>query len=211
MAGSGKEGVIYLLDAKQLGGADHRTPLFRSPIYANEREEPDFAGRGFWGALATYQDPKGTRWLYAPAYGAPWGEAPKFPVSYGPAPAGSIMAFKVDEKDNKPVLVPAWVSRDMSVPEPPIVANGVVFALSNGENVRQVDSGGKILSSKERSETPSGNATLYAFDAETGKQLYSSGDAIPGFTHFSGLSISNGRIYVVTHDSTVYAFGLADQ
>ena len=38
------------------------------------------------------------------------------------------MAFKIVEKEGKPVLAPAWRSRDMNVPEPPIVANGVVFA-----------------------------------------------------------------------------------
>ena len=32
VAASGKEGVIYLLDSKSLGGTDHRTPLFRSPL-----------------------------------------------------------------------------------------------------------------------------------------------------------------------------------
>jgi outer membrane protein assembly factor BamB len=32
VAGGGKEGVIYLLDAKTLGGEDRRTPLFRSPL-----------------------------------------------------------------------------------------------------------------------------------------------------------------------------------
>ena len=47
VAGAGKEGVIYLLDAKSLGGEDHRTPLFRSPLYTNE--EVDYAGRGILG------------------------------------------------------------------------------------------------------------------------------------------------------------------
>jgi outer membrane protein assembly factor BamB len=50
------------------------------------------------------------------------------------------------------------------------------------------------------------HAVLYAFDARTGKELYSSGDIIPNWTHFSGLAVSNGRVYVVTHDSTIYAF-----
>lgn len=61
VAGGGKEGVLYLLDAKSLGGADHRTPLFRSGLLAND--DVDFAGHGFWGALSTWQDAKGTRWL----------------------------------------------------------------------------------------------------------------------------------------------------
>ncbi len=206
VAGSGKEGVIFLLDANQPGGADHRTPLFRSPLYANE--DVDFAGRGFWGSFATMQDAKGTRWLYAPAWGVQGKDSPAFATVHGDAPGGSIMAFQLDVKNDKPVLVPAWRSRDLNVPESPIVANGVVFAVASGENVRQVDNSGRLLSSKERATTATGNATLYAFDAETGKELFSSGKTISSFTHFSGLAISSGRIYVVTHDSTVYSFGL---
>jgi outer membrane protein assembly factor BamB len=48
-------------------------------------------------------------------------------------------------------------------------------------------------------------------DAVTGKELFSSGDAIHGFTHFSAPVVSDGRVYVVTYDSTVYSFGLAQQ
>ena len=208
-AGSGKEGVIYLVDVKSMGGADHRTPLFRSPLYTNE--DVDFAGHGFWGALSTWEDPSGTRWLYGPAWGPPHSAAPKFPIQYGETPAGSVMAFKLDVKDGKPALVPAWMSRNMSYPEPVVIANGMVFAISNGENVKQVDSGGRILSSKERIDAPSGNAVLYVLDAATGKELYSSGATIPGFTHFSAPVVSGGRVYVVTHDSTIYAFGLGQQ
>jgi outer membrane protein assembly factor BamB len=207
VAGGGKEGVIYLLDAKALGGADHRTPLFRSLLYSNQ--DVDFASRGFWGAMASYTDGKDT-WLLAPSWGAQTEGSPAFANVNGPAPGGSIMAFKLDVKDDKPVLVPTWRSRDMEVPEPPIVANGIVFAVSSGENTRQVDSSGRLYSSKDRASTPVGNATLYALDAETGKQLYSSEKSMPSFTHFSGLSISEGRVYVVTHDSTIYAFGLPE-
>jgi outer membrane protein assembly factor BamB len=208
-AGSGKEGVIYLVDVKSLGGEDHRTPLFRSPLYANE--DVDFAGHGFWGALSTWQDTNGTRWLLAPAWGPPASTAPKFPIQYGETPDGCVMAFKLDVKDGKPVLAPAWMSRNMNYAEPVVIANGMVFALSNGENVKQVDSSGRILSSKERSDTPTGNATLYVFDAETGKELFSSGKTMPGFSHFSAPVVSGGRIYVVTWDDTVYAFGLGQQ
>jgi hypothetical protein len=206
VAGGGKEGVLFLLDAKSLGGADHRTPLFRSPLYANE--DIDFAGRGFWGALSTWQDSKGVRWLYAPAWGPEAATAPKFPISHGETPAGSIMAFKVTSQDKKPTLEPVWISRNMSVPEPVVIANGIVFALSNGENVRQVDSGGRLFTSLERANAPSGNAVLYALDAANGKELFNSGKTIPGFSHFSGLAVASGRVYVVTWDSTVYAFGV---
>ena len=207
-AASGKEGVIFLVDVKSPGGPDHHTPLFRSPLYTNE--DVDFAGHGFWGALSTWEDPSGTRWLYAPAWGPPASTAPKFPIQYGETPAGSVMAFKVEVKEGKPVLTPAWMSKNMSYPEPAVIANGMVFALSNGENVKQVDSSGRLLTSKERIDTPSGNATLYVLDAGTGKELFSSGTTMPGFSHFSAPVVSGGRVYVVTYDNMVYAYGLGN-
>jgi outer membrane protein assembly factor BamB len=208
VAGGGKEGVLYLLDGKALGGTDHKTPLFRSPKYANE--ELNLAGRGFWGALATWQDETGTRWLYAPAQGPQAAGSPEFKQADGAAPHGSIMAFKVDEQNGKVVLEPMWRSRDMSVPEPPIVANGVVYALSNGENTQSIHASGRLMTSQERSSTPTGNAVLYAFDAVTGKELFSSAKSIAGFSHFSGLALANGHVYVVTYENVLYSFGLGD-
>jgi outer membrane protein assembly factor BamB len=84
----------------------------------------------------------------------------------------------------------------------------MVFALSNGENTNQLDSSGKILNSHQRASKPAGNAVLYAFDAATGKELFTSGNTIPEFTHFSGLGVSNGRVFVTTWSSNVYAFGV---
>ncbi|MGH9671640.1 MAG: PQQ-binding-like beta-propeller repeat protein, partial [Bryobacteraceae bacterium] len=132
VAGGGKEGVLYLLDANSLGGAGNRTPLYRSPLITNE--EANFYGRGFWGALSTWEENDGTRWLYAPAHGPP-ASTVKFPASHGEAPHGSIMAFRIVEKDGKPFPEPAWMSLDMNVPEPVAIAGGVVFALANGEYV----------------------------------------------------------------------------
>ena len=206
LASAGKEGVIALLDAKAVGGGDHKTPLYRSPLWVNE--EADFAGKGFWGAFATWQDEAGERWLFAPALGAASQAAPGFERSNGPAPNGSIMAFKVEEKNGKPALAPTWISRDMNLPDPPIVANGVVYAVSTGEFARQWKLEGGLFNSRERAALHTGNAVLYAFDSSTGQELFSSGDTMPGWTHFSGLAISGGRIFVTTYDSTVYAFGL---
>jgi outer membrane protein assembly factor BamB len=205
VASAGKEGVIYLLDALSLGGADHRTPLF-SARYSND--DIDFAGRGVWGAISTWQDSEGQRWLYVPTWGPPSKDAPKFQYAYGETPRGSIMAFQVTVQNDKPALAPVWISRDMSMPEPPVIANGVVFALANGENARQVGEDGVMLTSKQRIDTRTGNAILYAFDAATGKQLYSSENIIDSWTHFSGLALASGRIYVTTFDSRVYSFGL---
>jgi outer membrane protein assembly factor BamB len=206
LASGGKEGVISLLDAKAIGGGDHKTPLYRSPLWVNE--EADFAGRGFWGSFASWEDESGGRWLCVPALGTPSSKAPAFAHTNGPAPNGSIMAFQVEEKDGKLMLTPAWISRDMNVPDPPIVANGVVYAVSTGEFTRQWKPDGGLFNSKERAAMHTGNAILYAFDASTGKELFSSGNTMPSWTHFSGIAISGGKIFVTTYDSTVYAFGL---
>ena len=52
------------------------------------------------------------------------------------------------------------------------------------------------------------HATIYALDARTGKELWSSGDQITSFNHFSGLSVANGRVYIGTYDGTLYCFGV---
>jgi outer membrane protein assembly factor BamB len=131
----------------------------------------------------------------------------KFPVTNGETPNGAIVAFKVTEQNGKPVLTPAWASRDLIAPAPPVIANGVVFALSSGEYVRQANENqGGLFNSQQRAER-STNAILYALDAETGKELWSSGDKITSFTHFASLAVANGRVYFTTYDNTLYSFG----
>ncbi|MBV9264605.1 MAG: PQQ-binding-like beta-propeller repeat protein [Acidobacteriaceae bacterium] len=180
--------------------------MYRSPLYTNAGA--DIAGKGFWGAFGTWEDGKGTRWLYAPAWGPVNPAVPGFPVTNGPIPDGSIMAFKVEEKDGQPTLTPAWSSRDMALPEPPVIANGVVFSISSGEFTRQFSESGQLYTAEQRIAKAIGNATLYAFDALTGKELFSSGKAMTSFTHFGGLAVSDGRVYCTTFDGTLYAFGL---
>jgi|SRR5579859_6056662 len=203
-AASGKEGVIFLLDTKSLGGPDHHTPLYRSPLFTNE--EVNFAGKGFWGAFSTWEDAAGTRWLYAPAWGS---AAPdlKFAMQHGETPEGSVMAFKVEEQMGKPVLTPAWNSLNMSVPTPVIIVNGIVFALSDGDSAVQFGASGNLLNAADR-KAKAGHAVLYALDAATGDVLFTSGDTIRGFSHFSAFAVGGGRIYVGTEDGMFYAFGL---
>jgi DNA-binding beta-propeller fold protein YncE len=208
LVGGGKEGRIFLLDTASLGGDTHRTPVLRTELITNEGVE--FAAHGFWGAFATWEDDNHARWLFAPAWGPPHSTAPAFPLAYGNAPHGSIMAFRVEAKDGKPTLAPAWMSRDLNVPEPPIIANGVVFALSSGEDVGQADGAGNSMGTADRVKG-STKAVLYAFDAETGKELYSSKDAISSFTHFGGIALSHGRVFVTAYDGTVYAFGIHNE
>jgi len=125
------------------------------------------------------------------------------------------------------VLVPAWMSRDMHVPDPPVVANGVVYAIQTGENTVQnpgrpngdlaggaPGGGGRgagtatALQAAKLRATPVSNLVLYAFDAETGRQLYSSEKVISSWTHFSEPVVAVGRVFLVSWDARVYAFGL---
>src|SRR5262249_39598690 len=82
-----------------------------------------------------------------------------------------------------------------------------VFAVSSGEFVRQARENQGGLWTVEDRASRSKRAVLYAFDAETGKELYSSGDLVTSFTHFATLTIANGKILFGTYDSTLYCFG----
>ena len=200
-----KECRVYLLDTKSAGGSNHQTPLYRTPLLCNE--ETDFQSAGIWGSMASWEDDKGTRWALTPFWG-PVHPDFKVPVSYGPVTHGAVVAFKVEEKDGKFQLTPAWMSRDMDQAEPPVIANGVVFSYGNGENTRQAYADRGLADFSPLRIKASGHAVFYALDAETGKELYSSGDQIKTFAHFSGLSVANGRVYLGTFDSVLYCFGL---
>ena len=205
LVAAGKEGRLILLDSQSLGGADHRTPLYRTDLVANTTA--DFSGPGIWAGMASWQDKDGTRWVLAPVSGA-LNPQMKFPVTHGDAPHGSIVAFKVEEKDGKTVMTPQWVSRDMMVPLPPVIANGVVFALGTGEYVRQINDSEGGQFKPELKIARSTHATLYALDTATGAELYSSGEQIPSFVHFGGLAVAGGQIYFGTYDNMLYAFGI---
>jgi len=197
---------IYLLDTKAAGGEDHQTPLAETPLMCNQ--EVNFASAGIWGSLATWEDSTNTRWVLTPF----WGPVhPNFtaPVSYGPVTNGAIVALKVVSDNGAFKLLPAWISRNMNRAEPPAVANGVVFAYGSGENTEQAyPERGLYDYSQERIKN-STYAVLYALDAQTGKELYSSGNQITSWVHAGGLSVANGRVYIATFDSTLYCFGLA--
>jgi outer membrane protein assembly factor BamB len=158
---AGKDGRLNLLDS------DHLAPLYQTPVVGTE----------IWGNLSSWLDADGTRWVLAPVWG---------PVRA--APNGSIVAFKVEDQGGKPVLTQAWVSRDMVAPQPPVIASGVVFALSSGK--------------------AGSHATLYALDAATGKELYSSRNLITAPAALTGMTVANGRVYFGTTDGTFYTFGM---
>ncbi|MGH9581366.1 MAG: PQQ-binding-like beta-propeller repeat protein, partial [Bryobacteraceae bacterium] len=109
------------------------------------------------------------------------------PVKGANAPHGAIAAFKVEDRNGKPALTQEWVSPDMSSPEPPVIASGMVFALSPGQD---------------------SHATLYALDAATGKELYSTGDQVTAPGNLAGITVANGRVYFATTDNTLWQFGI---
>lgn len=175
----GKDGSYVVLDTASLGGSDHKTPLAETPSISQAKE-------GTIAALATWQD-SGTTWVLASVPG-PLNPAAKFATTNGDASHGSVVAFKIEESVDKTTLVPAWSSRDMINPAPPVVANGLIIALSQGD--------------------ASHHATLYVLDATTGKEMYSSGDAIKTYAHNAGVAVGDGHAFFVTHDNTLYSFGI---
>ena len=194
-----KEGFLYIFDAEHLGGADHQTALYKSPRLGNDVQKC-CAGYGVYGGMATAVDDAGQTWLYVPVGGTPSKDAPSFPMTNGDTRDGSIMAFKVtaDAPTGNPKLEPGWMTGGFNLPDPPVVANGVVFALSTGENM-QGPQEKRLLNTRP--------AVLRGMDAKTGKELFNSGDAIKSWVHFSGLAITDGMVFVVDHDSNVYCFG----
>jgi outer membrane protein assembly factor BamB len=219
LATASKESVVFLLDADNLGGVDHMTGLYQSPRLANDTQ--DFQAQGVWGTLATALSEKGERWLYTPMWGAVGKQTPKFPMTNGDAPNGSVMAFKVVEESGKPALQPQWISRDLNLASPPVVANGIVYALQTAESAVQVpkdifnaDGSRKPGWSPEKGANdrilvPHSTMTLFAFDMETGKELWSSGKTMDGNTvHFTQPVVALGKLFAVDHAGHVWAFGL---
>ena len=113
----------------------------------------------------------------------------KFATSYGPVTNGAIVAFRVEQLVGKAALQPVWISRDMTTPLAPIVANGVLFALASGA----------------QSGKP---AVLYALDAATGKELWSSGSTITSHASANaGMAVAASQLYFGTADGTLWTFG----
>ena len=190
------DGRLYLLDAASLGGADHRTPVSKTAPYSMAAS--DFMA----GALATAEHADGSRWVFAATGGLPSTGTP-LGLTNGAVTNGAIVAYKIVDQNGTPALQPAWTSRDMLSPAPPAVVNGVVFAVASGE----YRSGDAQLTAAQRVQR-SKPAILYALDAATGKELWSSGTTISSFVRGVGPSAGDGQVYVVAYDGTIYAFGI---
>jgi outer membrane protein assembly factor BamB len=218
LIGTSKECRLWLLDRDALGGEDHRTTLQTTPLICNDAQA--FDGRGIWGALSAWQDSAGVQWVLAPFWG-PVSTGFNAPIEYGRPTGGAVAAFKLQEQAGQWQLVPAWMSRDMDLAEEAVIANGIVFAYAAGEDASQVvpdkawdepggpTYGGGLSSGPVRRIPGSRKAALYALDGQTGKELWSSGNDIESWNHFSGLTVANGRAYIATFDGVLYCFGVA--
>jgi outer membrane protein assembly factor BamB len=160
MAASTKDGRLHLLDTKSLGGTDHQTPVHKS--------EPSSELASYVpGALASWQDSAGTRWILAPRTGA-------------------IAAYKVTEQGGNLTFENGWVSRAIDAPLTPMVINGVVFSASggspsgpavlyaldgatgkelwnSGRTITSLVKGGGIAAGNSQVYLPTEDGTIYAF------------------------------------------------
>jgi hypothetical protein len=189
------------MDTSSLGGEDHRTPAHRTPLICNE--EVNFT-MGVWGALATWQDAKGTRWVLTPFWG-PKHTRFEAPIEHGQVVYGAVAAFKVvdDAKTGKPRSSRVdFVTYGGS----PVIANGVVYAYGSGETRRSAGRAGHVGGSEGRIQE-STHAVLYARRRDRRRAVVERSDQV--LNHFSGLSIANGRVYIGTFDGMLYCFGAA--
>src|SRR5262245_61912220 len=180
-----KDGRLYVLDGATLGGADHKTPLHKSSPVSSATQTTS--------GVASWQDAAGTRWVAVTLGGAAQADT-KFPIANGAVSKGAIAAFTLVDQNDVPTLQPQWISRDLAAPVTPVAVNGVVFALASGEATARGQKG-----------TP---AVLYALDAATGKELWTSGTTITASVRGIGPSAGDSQVYVVTVDGTLYAFGM---
>jgi hypothetical protein len=97
-AAATKDGSIHVLD----------TASMKAPF-----TPPTTAGAA-GGALSSWLDPDGTRWLLVPT-------------------ASAVSAWKLVDQSGTPALQKGWTSRDITSPITPIIVNGVVFSASSGQ------------------------------------------------------------------------------
>lgn len=102
LAAATKDGRMHVVDASSPGGPDHKTALAVSAA----------AGEFKAGALASWEDRSGVRWLLAPTDRA-------------------IVAWKLADANGAPAVEQGWTSREMRSPGDPLIVNGVMFTISN--------------------------------------------------------------------------------
>jgi len=184
IAAATKDGRIHLVDGSNVGAAVASTAAWSSNFTP--------------GALSSWHDRDGSRWILAAVDGTlPNG----FTAPEGGAATGSVVAWKLVERNGAVSLEPGWASRNLASPLTPSIINGVVFAVSSGEyrTTAKLSTAQRILRS--------GKAVIYALDGRTGKELWNSGATVKSFARGGAISGGMGQIYLTTHDGTIYTFG----
>jgi hypothetical protein len=103
--------------------------------------------------------------------------------------AKSITAWKLSGQGGALSFESGWTSREIPAATTPSIVNGVVFVASGGAR--------------------EAHATLYALDALTGKELWSSGNTIASYiAPGGGLAVGGSSVYVGTQDGVLWAFGM---
>jgi hypothetical protein len=207
VAAATRDGRVWLLDAKSLGGADHAAPLHVSKTVLDTGAVLSADALATWrpsAAAATPSGPSaqpaqttttdGATWILLPIAGRP---ASAVPSTNGTISSGAVIALKLAGRGGAIGLEPGWVSHDLAVPATPFVVNGVVFALATG--VPAAPSGGG---------TP---AVLHAYDGATGARLWTSETEMTTFASPGSFWTGYGQVYVGAHDGTIYAFGFNDE
>ncbi|HEY2431379.1 MAG TPA: hypothetical protein VGI12_01810 [Vicinamibacterales bacterium] len=187
VAAATKDGRLVVLDAASLGGADHATPLASSAVGGSIAPGESLANwREMRIAPATDTVPPGPAAPPIVTYGTRWILAPL---------ANAVAAFRVGERAGTLVLERGWSADALASPATPVIVNGVAFALASG-----------------RAASGSGApAVLHAFDAASGKSLWTSGTSMTSAAAPGSFWSSFGQVYVGAADGTLYAFGFLDE
>jgi hypothetical protein len=82
----------------------------------------------------------------------------------------------------------AWTN-PVTNPAPAVVAGGVVFVLGRGDSAKSL------------------HAVLNAYDAISGKRLYTSGEILTSAAPRGAIALANGHIALIDENKMLYCFG----
>ena len=202
-----KDGRLWLLDAKSLGGPDHGTPLHASKTVLGTGAMVSADALAAWHSTPSAPNASGATAQPSPtntAGGATWILIPVagrlasgVPSTNGPVANGAVLAMKLGDSGGALGLEPGWVSHDLAAPATPLIVNGVVFTLATGV---PATAGGR--------GTP---AVVHAYNGATGARLWTSGKTMLTFASPGSFWPGYGQVYVGGHDGTLHAFGFNDE
>ena len=176
-------------DLLAIGGGDGRVHILESTggaVVPAGRSPAYAAPTDTRQALATWEEPGGARWVLAPS-------------------STGIVAFRLIEANGTVSLEEGWKSRAFSSPVVSSILNDIVFAVVSGLPSAEANT---PVSDRIRGAT---GAVPVALDARTGRELWTSGKTMTSFSPGIAPSAGDSQVYVVTHDGTLYAFGLPQE